>query len=134
MAMKKAQGSIGEMAVMAEAVKRGYKVAIPLGEDWRFDLIVLRHGKLERVQCKYTKSDGQKIIVRCRSLNNWNEIRYKATDIDWLAVYDETTNKCYFVPSAMLGPLGRAQMNLRLTPTANKQIKLVLWAKDFLEW
>ena len=134
MAIKKSQGSIGEMAIMAEAVKRGYQVAIPLGEDWRFDLIVLRHGKLERVQCKYTKSDGEKIIVRCRSLNNWSKIRYKSTDIDWLAVYDETTNKCYFVPASMLGPLGRAQINLRVSPTGNNQIKLVLWAKDFLDW
>lgn len=134
MALKKSQGSIGESMVMAEALRRGYKVALPFGEDWKYDLIVVRNGKLERVQCKYTESDGDVIHVRCRSLNNWNEIRYTSTDIEWLAVYDKTTDKCYFIPSAMLGTLGRAQMNLRLSPTGNKQIKLVLWAKDFLEW
>lgn len=119
---------------MAEAIKRGYKVAIPFGEDWRYDLIVLRNGKLERVQCKYTESNGKVVVVRCRSLNNWSKIKYKSTDIDWLAVYDKTTDKCYFVPASMLGILGRAQINLRITPTGNKQIKLILWAKDFLEW
>jgi PD-(D/E)XK endonuclease len=134
MALKKSQGSIGESMVMAEAIKRGYKVALPFGEDWLYDLIVLRKGKLEKVQCKYTKSNGKVIVVRCRSLNNWSEIRYKSTDIDWLAVYDQTTDKCYFIPSSLLGVLGRTQMNLRITPTGNKQIKLVLWAKDFLEW
>ncbi len=134
MAIKKSQGSMGEAMVIAEAMKRGYKVALPFGEDWRYDLIVLRNGKLERVQCKYTKSDGKRIIVRCRSLNNWSEIRYKSTDIEWLAVYDQTTDKCYFVPSSMLGNLGRTQMNLRIEPTSNKQIKLILWAKDFTEW
>ena len=134
MALKKDQGSIGEICVMAEAIKRGYKVALPLGEDWRYDLIVLRKGKLDRVQCKYTKSNGKTITVRCRSMNNWQAIRYTPDSIDWLAVYDQTTDKCYFVPAAMLGPLGRTQMNLRLLPTGNKQIKLVLWAKDFLEW
>ena len=68
--MKKAQGSIGEVMVMAEAIRRGYKVALPFGEDWRYDLIVVRNGRLERVQCKYTKSDGRVVTVRCASMNN----------------------------------------------------------------
>lgn len=122
------------MMVMADALKRGYKIALLFGEDWRYDLIVLRKGKLERVQCKYTKSDGKVIKARCRSLNNWNEIRYTPEDVDWLAVYDLTTNTCYYIPSRMLGPHGRATINLRISPTKNKQVKLVLWAKDFLEW
>lgn len=134
MALKKSQGSIGEAMVIAEAMKRGYKVAIPFGEDWRYDLIVLRRGKLERVQCKYTRSNGKVITVRCRSVNNWSRIKYSESDIDWLSVFDETTQKCYFIPSGMLGVLGRAQMNLRLEPTMNNQHKLVLWAKDFEEW
>lgn len=134
MAIKKSLGDLGEAMVVAEAAKRGYKVAVPLGEDWRYDLIVLRRGKLERVQCKYTKSDGKVVTVRCRSINNWNEIRYNQNDIDWLAVYDQTTNKCYFVPASMLGENGRSQMNLRLKPTGNKQSKYILWAKDFTEW
>lgn len=119
--------------IIAEATKRGYKVAVPLGEDWRYDLIVLRKGKLERVQCKYTKSDGKIVIVRCRNLNNWNEIRYTSKDIDWMAVYDETTNKCYFVPASMLGQ-GRTTFNLRLTPAKNNQKKLTWLAKDFIKW
>jgi len=134
MAIKKSQGDLGEAMVIAEAAKRGYKVAVPLGEDWRYDLIVLRKGKLERVQCKYTRSNGKVVIARCRSINNWNEIRYGAKDIDWLSVYDQTTNRCYFIPSKILGKNGRTQMNLRLEPTGNKQNKYILWAKDFLEW
>ncbi len=119
--------------IIAESIKRGYKVAIPFGEDWRYDLIVQRSGKLERVQCKYTKSDGKMVIVRCRSSNNWNQIHYSENDIDWIAVYDATTNKCYFIPSLMLGS-GRTQINLRLKPTINKQTIGILWAKDFEEW
>lgn len=120
--------------IMAEAIKRGYKVALPIGEDWRYDLIVLRKGRLERVQCKYTKSKGNIITVRCRSLNNWNEIRYCDKDIDWLVVYEDTTKQCYFIPAAMLGERGRATISLRLTPTKNKQKKFILWAKDFTAW
>jgi hypothetical protein len=134
MAVKKTQGSIGEAMVMAEAIKRGYKVALPFGEDWRYDLIVVRNGKLERVQCKFTKSNGEKITVRCRSLNNWSTIVYCQDDIEWIAVYDQTTQKCYFVPSEMLGEKGRATISLRLTPTKNNQKRGVLWARDFLAW
>ena len=120
--------------VIAEALKRGYKVAIPFGEDWRYDLIVLRKGKLERVQCKFTKSDGKVIIVRCRSVNNWNEIKYNQYDIDWLSIYDETTQKCYYIPSVMLGVAGRSQINLRIKPSQNNQVKTILWARDFENW
>lgn len=82
MGSTKARGDIGEALVIAEAKKRGYQVAIPYGENWRYDLIVQRAGKLERIQCKYTKSDGARIIVKCRSTNNWIDIRYTEKDID----------------------------------------------------
>ncbi len=134
MAHKKWLGNIGEAKILAEAIQRGYQVAIPYGEDWRFDLIVFRKKKLERVQCKYTKSHGDIITVRCRSLNNWNTIRYTEQDVDWIAVYDETTDECYFIPSSVLGRSGRATINLRISPTKNKQSKGVLWAKDYLKW
>jgi PD-(D/E)XK endonuclease len=44
--------------IAADLVRRGYRIAIPYGEDSDFDLIVIRDEKLERVQCKYTKSNG----------------------------------------------------------------------------
>jgi hypothetical protein len=34
--------------IAADLVRRGYKVAIPYGEDWDFDLIVCRDERLER--------------------------------------------------------------------------------------
>ena len=52
------------MMIAADLVRRGYRIAIPYGEDSDFDLIVIRDEKLERVQCKYTRSDG---VVVARS-------------------------------------------------------------------
>ena len=49
MAESKRKGDLAEIMVIADSIKRGYKVAIPYGEDWPCDLIVLRNGKLERV-------------------------------------------------------------------------------------
>jgi hypothetical protein len=75
----------------------GYEIAIPYGEDWDFDLIVCRDEKLERVQCKYTESNGIFITVRCRShsLTNgkvWATKYYTAAMMTGFAVYDVTTD------------------------------------------
>ena len=118
---------------MADALRRGYKVAIPFGEDWDYDLIVLRNGKLERVQCKYTESGGETIRVKCHSTNNWCTKSYSENDIDWLAVYDKTTDKCYYIPSKELGK-GRYEIKIRLTKTKNNQKKYIRMAQDYLDW
>lgn len=129
----KDKGDLGEAKVIADTIQRGHKVALPLGENWRYDLVVERQGRLERVQVKYTESDGR--VVRCmaRSANNWQTIRYTSGDFDWLAVYDKTTDRVYYIPSELLGD-GRAQMHLRLQPAANAQAKGIRWAADFLDF
>ena len=66
MAETKRKGQVAELAVMALAIARGYRVSIPFCEDTPYDLVVERHGKLERVQCKYTESDGRVVVVKCR--------------------------------------------------------------------
>jgi hypothetical protein len=134
MAETKRKGDLGEAMVMADVLKKGYKVAIPVGEDWKYDLIVLRGDKLERVQCKYTESNGEYIKVICRSCNNWSIIKYTPRDVDWMVVYDRTTDRCYYLPSSILGRKGRCLIQLRLTPTKNCQVRRVLWAKDFEAW
>jgi len=134
MAETKRKGQIAELAVMAEAVARGYRVSIPFCEDSPYDMIVDRNGRLERVQCKYVESDGRVIIVRCRCTNNWVQTRYTPATIDWIATYDHVTKRCFFVPSSMLGDEGRTQIHLRLQGPANNQRIGILWAADFTEW
>jgi PD-(D/E)XK endonuclease len=85
--------------IAADLIRRGYKIAIPYGEDWDFDLIVCRNERLERVQCKYAESDGVVVPVRCSSHSLTNgkiraTKRYTSATIDWLAVYDLTTDRC----------------------------------------
>jgi PD-(D/E)XK endonuclease len=97
--------------IAADLIRRGYRIAIPYGEDWDFDLILchsLTNGKV-----KATK-------------------RYTAATIDWLAVYDPTTDRCYYVPATELGA-GMCEMSLRLQPTRNNQRRFVRFASDYLE-
>ena len=122
---RKAKGDLAELRIAADLVSRGHKVALPFGEDWDFDLLVCRSGPLERVQVKYGRSDGRVLPVRCRSHSLTNgKVRvtklYTAALIDWLAVWDATTDQCFYLPAAELGE-GRSLLHLRLEPARNGQ-------------
>jgi hypothetical protein len=135
MATTKTKGDLAELMVATDLVRKGYKIAIPYGEDWDFDLIVCRDGRLERVQVKHSKSDGAVIAVRCfsQSLTNGkvrSVKRYTAETIDWLAVYDPTSDACYYIPAAELAG-GRRTLHLRLGPPANNQQVGIRYAEAY---
>jgi hypothetical protein len=125
---KKAKGDLAELKVAADLRARGYKIAIPFGEDWDYDLILCRDGAaLERVQVKYVRSDGCVIIVRPRSDSLTNgKVRatkyYTAATIDWLAMWDACLDRCFYVPAAELGA-GMTALTLRLSPSRNNQVR-----------
>jgi hypothetical protein len=135
MASLKTKGDLAELKVAADLVERGYRIAIPFGEDVDFDLILVRGDKLERVQVKYTRSNGRVIVVRCRSHSLTNgKVRqtkyYTASTIDWLGVYDAATGRCYYIPADELGN-GRSVLHLRLTETRNRQRRGIRYAAHY---
>jgi hypothetical protein len=133
---KKGKGDLAELKVATDLRARGYKVAFPYGEDWDYDLILRREdGALERVQVKYACSDGRVIIIRCssQSLTNGRAKKtklYTAEMIDWLAVWDRTLDRCFYVPAAELGP-GMNRMYVRLAPTRNHQVRGIRLAERY---
>jgi PD-(D/E)XK nuclease superfamily protein len=133
----KAKGDLAELQVAADLLRRGHKIAIPYGEDCDFDLILIRDQRLERVQVKYTKSDGSVIDVKCfsHSLTNGKirkTKRYTAKTIDLLAVYDATSARCYYVPASNLGR-GRSHLYLRIKPAKNGQRLRTRPANEYLD-
>lgn len=130
-AITKIKGDLGQAMVMADALKRGYKVALPLGEDWRYDLIILKKDDLLRIQCKYVESTDGVIKVRCETHDGRNYYRYKQKDLDYIAVYDKITDKCYYVNCLYLGENGRGSLNLRVKTAKNGQKKKIYYAADF---
>lgn len=133
----KAKGDLAELMVATDLRRRGFGIAIPFGEDCDFDLVLVRSDRLQRVQVKYVESDGAVIVVKCfsHSLTNGRirkTKRYTAKTIDLLAVYDRTTDRCYYVPASELGE-GRSQIYLRLTPARNGQRIGTRPAEDYLE-
>jgi len=126
------------MMVAADLMRRGYKIAFPYGEDWDYDLIVCRDEKLERVQVKYARSDGVVIPVRSCSASLTNGKvraykRYTAEMIEWLAVYDVTTDCCYYLPASELGS-GMSLLHLRLGDARNNQRVGIRFASDYVDF
>jgi hypothetical protein len=120
MAPLKKKGDLAELKVATDLIDRGCQISIPFGEDCDYDLIADYDGRLHRVQVKYTRSDGQIVLVRCRSHSLTNgKVRviklYTKEMVDWIAVYDCTTERCYYCPSSELGE-GRNILHLRLQP------------------
>lgn len=137
MSSTKKIGDAAELAVAADLAARGYGVSLPFGEDCDYDLIVDRGGQLDRIQVKHGESRGIRLEVRCRShsLTNGRVRRtkhYTAATIEWLAVFDVTTRRCFYVPASELGK-GRSLLTLRLAPAANGQIAGTRWADNYTE-
>ena len=133
----KGKGDLAELMVAADLRRRGFKIAIPFGEDCDFDLVLIRGDRLERVQVKYVRSDGTVLKVKCfsHSLTNGRvrkTKRYTARSIDLLAVYDHTSSRCYYLPASELGA-GRSILHLRLKPALNNQHVGTRLAENFLD-
>jgi len=128
-----AKGEIGELQVMADLSRQGHDVAIPFGHNQPFDLIVIRKedGRLEKVQVKYTTSDGRVVFVKVESTSAWVRHAYTPSEVDWIAVYDATSEMCFYLPSSVWGGYSGG-LNIRLKPTANGQKKLTRSAYDFI--
>lgn len=139
MAPLKQKGDHAELEVARDLVRRGYRIAIPYGEDWDFDLIFQRPGSaaLERVQVKHVKPNGNVLRLGARSVSLTNgkvkRIKYyTAATIDWLAAFEPQSGRCYYVPATELGR-GMDAITLRLAPTRNFQRKRIRYAEDYLE-
>jgi PD-(D/E)XK endonuclease len=134
---RKEKGDLAELMVACDLRLRGCRIAIPFGEESDYDLVVDREGRLERVQVKYVESDGRIITVQCRSNSLTNGKvrrikRYTPAMIDWIAVYDRTTDACYYVPASELGD-GRDTLTLRLARPLNGQRAGIHFADNYRE-
>ena len=81
------------------------------------------------------RSDGYVVIVRPRSDSLTNgKVRatkyYTAETIDWLAMWDATLDRCFYVPAAELGA-GMNLLTLRLTPSRNNQVRRIRPAERY---
>jgi hypothetical protein len=105
----KDKGNIGEAVVLAEFVKRGISVALPFGDNARYDLIAEFNGKLNKIQIKYCNqqiSENNSISCPCASSTNHTTNKHYTTyenDVDYFCFYIVEWNECILVPIDVIG-------------------------------
>lgn len=134
------KGAIAETAIAHAAAKLGIDVYRPVAEGGRYDLVFDLGARLLRVQCKWAARRGGVIAVRCsscrRTADGLLHRTYTAGEVDAIAAYCPSTERCYLLPSDLID--GRRELSLRLETTRNGQKLGIRWADEFeftrLDW
>jgi hypothetical protein len=135
----KDKGDIGLACVMADLMKCGIKIALPLSEHLPFDLIAVNNkGQLSRVSVKYrTATDGSFEVSTCGVWSNRKGSHRRQVDISWLdavAVYCPDTSTCYYIPISAFA--NKKSMVLRTiqpaTAHGQNQIAKIAFADRFI--
>ena len=114
---------------MADLTKRGFTVAVPFGDNARYDLLVDDGNGIHRVQVKYRKAERGGIPVKFRSSSSGH---YTWNEVDRMGIYEPESDACYYLSEQDMN--GRTTMVLRLDPTGNNQAQGIVWADQYKEW
>lgn len=103
----KNKGNTGEAIALAEFTKRQIQVAIPFGDNARYDLIAEFNGKLNKIQVKYCGqiTENNSFICPCVSSTNHTTNKHLSTyenDVDYMAFYLAAIDKLLLVPIEQL--------------------------------
>ena len=131
----KNKGNIGEAIALAEFTKRQIQVAIPFGDNARYDLIAEFNGKLNKIQVKYCGqiTENNSFICPCVSSTNHTTNKYLSTyenDVDYMAFYLAAIDKLLLVPIEQLE--GKKTITFRLEPPKNSQHIGINLVEDYL--
>jgi len=122
--------------VAADLMKRGYKILIPWGDDFKFDIALYRSNTntIERIQVKYiSKVKGSLPISNKTSYMTSKGIvktKYGDNDYDWIAVYCPDTDEVYYISKDSM--CGKWSFYLRIDSLSKKQVSnRIHWGVDY---
>ena len=128
----KSVGELSEMIVATELIRAGYRIAIPLGENHRYDLIIERENVLSRVQVKTGRLRNGAILFNCYSVHahRGNLLRTYFGAAEFFGVYCAAVAGVFLVPVADCP--GSCFASLRWVAPKNGQTSNVRWASSYL--
>lgn len=106
----------------------GYEIYVPWGENTRTDLVVIRGGKVSRLQCKTGRLRQGAVVFRpCSTYGHHPNPKISRRsyqgEIDEFAIYCPELGRVYLVPIEDVD--ATAQASLRLTLPRNNQTKRI---------
>jgi hypothetical protein len=124
-------GTRTEATILAELVRRGYRVLLPFGHNQRYDMVLEIDGSFRRVQCKTGRLRDGCVLFRAsstRSNTRRTLTRDYKEDVDLFIVHCPDTGGIYVIP---IDEATRTQGTLRIDPTGNGQDRRVRWAHEY---
>ena len=130
----KDKGNIGEAILLAELTKSQIQVAIPFGDNARYDLIAEFNGKLNKIQIKYCgqTTENNSFICPCASSTNHTTNKHLSTyeeDVDYMAFYLVPIDKTLLVPIEKI--IGKKTITFRIDPPKNGQQTGINLVEDY---
>lgn len=116
---------------MAALLKRGNKVLMPFGDNFRYDLVIEKDGRFTRIQCKTGKLNRGAIVfaVASSQYHRGGKRQDYHGQVDAFGVFCPDNEKVYIIPIVDL-PLVR-EAKLRVTAPRNSQTKVIGWATEY---
>lgn len=126
------KGNLGFAMVIADVMKKGYFVFMPIADTTNVDLIIANDKmNLKRVQVKYRKKTEKGVIeIPTTTVINGKKVPTDLSKIDIWAVYCPDTNKMYYIPTQDL--IGKATLSLRIDKP-KKLNNCVIYAEKYIE-
>jgi hypothetical protein len=129
------KGDIGVTQVIANLVKHGYHVFIPISEHLPFDIIIINDkGVMKRIQVKYRKKSEGKVIIKLANTYSNSQgcylIAHRLDLIDAYAIFCPDNEEIYYIKPSEI----KAKVELRLridSPTIKQNNNKFLWAKNY---
>ena len=131
----KRYGNIGEAMAVSLFVKHGIPIALPFGDNEKYDLIAEFNGKLNKIQIKtsISKTENGTVIFDVTSSSshrkNGCKTKYTRKDIDYFFCYNIEIDKAFLI-EAPEEPM--SAITIRIDPPKNTYAKNIRYEKDYL--
>ena len=129
----KDKGTLGQLAVAKELMRRGLPVFMECGDNSKADLIVIRKNRCIRIQVKAYKRSADKntvAIYGTKSGPNY-KFTYKQTDFEIFAIYLYEIDEILYVPLREVLLNKSNQITIRFKKSKNNQSKGVRLAENY---
>lgn len=126
----KAVGEVSEAMVLARLVQSGLVVLMPFGNNQRYDLVIDRGDRFERVQVKTGRLANGVVRFKCSSVNGFTGARTGYQDqADTFMIYCPENGAIYAVP---VSDCGASSVSLRVDPAKGGPTSTLRLAADYL--
>lgn len=123
-------GDLSELKIIGAFISSGYQVAIPFGDNSKFDVVLIDSDEMYRVQCKTAWTDGPGSFRFNTHSQTTKDGQYHETTyehaIEAFAVYYPQDDKVYWIEP---GDAASKKMNLRTS--AKIDHPSINWAADY---